>query len=90
VLNVAILSFQRQPTPPFSFFLFRLVPQLRCAASRCLHFIGPVVFGSDGLEELATDLGASLFSVAHALFEIRAGGHTFGNAGILLQIVRGV
>jgi hypothetical protein len=49
-----------------------------------------VVFGSDGLEELATDLGASLFSVAHALFEVRAGGHTFGNAGILLQIVRGV
>ena len=45
---------------------------------------------TDGLEELATDLGASLFSVAHALFEVRAGGHTFGNAGILLQIVRGV
>src|SRR5450755_4583843 len=58
VLGVAILSFQRQPTPPFSFYsgLCRScdVPPVGTFISSGRWFL------DRRLEELATDLGASL------------------------------
>jgi FixJ family two-component response regulator len=44
------------------------------AKARTLIPSGAVWLWTDGLEDLAGDLGASPFSVAHALFEARAGG----------------
>src|SRR5450755_452348 len=82
VLGVAILSFQRQPTPPFSFYsgLCR-----SCDVPPVGAFISSARWSLDqtGWRNWPPISVPACFSVAHALFAIRAGGHTFGNADIL-------